>query len=156
VRIGSRWWSDLGLAADRGPAGELVVRARLRRWHPVFWLRVARELGRVVVRVELAVTLRSILLALAAIALLAFLAGCAPGAHTVATDLEVVERPVEKTCVVEWPAKPVPHVALVQLTGVVLVDLVLIWRAAEAELEERIAYEIKLEAAARRCLEDPP
>jgi hypothetical protein len=82
----------------------------------------------------------------------ALLVGCS-GAQTVATDVETLERAVATRCRMEWPQKPKPYVELVQLTGAQLVDLVLVWRAAEAELEERIAYEIKLEAAARKCIE---
>lgn len=78
------------------------------------------------------------------------LAGCA-GAETVATDVQVVDRPIAVPCEIKWPAAPVPHVANVQLTGRPEVDLVLIWRAAEAELEGRIAYEALLEAAAQAC-----
>lgn len=84
------------------------------------------------------------------------LAGCAPAAHTVATDVQIVEKPVPVPCRIEWPAKPTPHVALVQPSGNRAVDALLVWRAAEAELEERIAYEAKLEAAATRCMEGAP
>jgi hypothetical protein len=92
--------------------------------------------------------------ALVLVALVLLTAACSsPGAHTVATDLEVLERPVEVRCRLTWPARPTPHVELVQLTGGA-VDLVLLWRAAEAELEERRGYEALLEAAARRCLDD--
>lgn len=80
------------------------------------------------------------------------LASCAVGAQTVATDVQVVEKPVPVVCRLDWPPAPRPHVALVQLTGDPKKDLVLIERAKEAELEERIAYEGKLEAAARACL----
>jgi hypothetical protein len=83
------------------------------------------------------------------------LGGCATGAHTVATDVKVIEKPVPVPCKFEWPQKPVPHVELVQLTGDIRQDLVLIERAKEAELEERIAYEIKFEAAAQACSEPP-
>lgn len=84
-------------------------------------------------------------------AFLLALAGCA-GAETVATDVQTVDKPLAVACEIEWPAAPTPHVANVQLTGDPKVDLVLIWRAAEAELEERIAYEDKLEAAAKKCI----
>lgn len=87
---------------------------------------------------------------LAIVAAVALLAGCP--AATVATDVQIVDKPVPIACTITWPEKPRPHVALVQLTGNLLVDLVLIWRAAEAELEERIAYEAKLEAAAQKCV----
>lgn len=77
--------------------------------------------------------------------------GCAQQAHTVATDVTTVDKPVPVGCRIEWPTKPTPHVALVQLSGNKHLDALLVWRAAEAELEERIAYEKKLEAAAREC-----
>lgn len=83
--------------------------------------------------------------------LAACLAGCA-AATTVATDVRTIEKVVPVPCSIEWPEKPKAHVATVQLTGSPLADLLLIWRAAEAELEERIAYEKKLEAAARACV----
>lgn len=73
----------------------------------------------------------------------------------VATDVQVIEKPVQVACEIEWPDKPTPHVALVQLSGDLMQDLVRIWRAAEAELEERIAYEAKLEAAAKACVKGP-
>jgi hypothetical protein len=47
-------------------------------------------------------------------------------------------------------------VANVQLTGNPNVDAVLIERAKEAELEERIAYEALLEAAASACVQTAP
>lgn len=89
-----------------------------------------------------------ILIVLAAISL----AGCT-AATTVATDVRVVEKPVPVRCAIDWPAAPVAHVAVVQLTGDAMKDLVLIERAKEAELEARIAYEGKLEAAARACVD---
>lgn len=89
------------------------------------------------------------LLGLAA-ALILLLNGCAE--QPVATDVKVLEKPVPIACTIEWPAKPTPHVANVQLTGRLLEDMVAIWRAAEAELEERIAYEQKLEAAMKKCV----
>jgi outer membrane biogenesis lipoprotein LolB len=93
----------------------------------------------------------------AALLACAFLAGCAaPAPHTVGVDVQVVEKIVPVPCRIALPAKPTPHVALVQLTGKPLEDLVRIWRAAEAELEERRAYEIKLEAAAQACDEGKP
>ncbi len=92
--------------------------------------------------------------ALLALLAIVFLPGCSTGAHTVATDVATLERPVAAPCRIAWPARPAPYVALVQLTGKPLVDLVLVWRAAEAELEERIAYEGQLEAAARACVEE--
>lgn len=83
-------------------------------------------------------------------------AGCVTtGARTVATDVQVVEKPVPVPCDIKWPDKPIPHVELVQLTGDAKKDLVLIERAMEAELESRIAYEKLLEAAAKACT-DPP
>lgn len=90
------------------------------------------------------------------LALAALLAGCAtPAAQMVATDVQTIEKPVAVPCKFKWPDKPVPHVALVQLTGNPMVDLVLIWRAAEAELGERIAYETLFEAAAKACVKPP-
>lgn len=86
----------------------------------------------------------------------ALLAGCITlGGTKVATDVQVVEKPVSVGCTIDWPAPPVPHVANVQLTGEARRDLVLIERAMEAELEERIAYEEKLKAAAKACAQDP-
>ncbi len=81
------------------------------------------------------------------------LAGCVTTATKVVTDVQVVEKPVLVPCKITWPAKPAAYVALVQLTGRPLDDLVIVWRAAEAELEARIAYEKQLEAAARACVE---
>jgi hypothetical protein len=91
-----------------------------------------------------------------ALALLAAvtLTGCTTGPHTVATEVVTVEKIVPVPCKIQWPAKPVPHVANLQLTGRILTDLVLIWRAAEAELEERRAYELKLEAAMKECAKE--
>lgn len=92
----------------------------------------------------------------AALALTALLAsGCGGGATLVATDVKVVDKPVAVPCKFDLPIKPVPYVPLVQLAGVPMVDLVTIWRAAEAELEARIAYELKLEAAAVACRGPP-
>lgn len=84
----------------------------------------------------------------------ALLEGCETA--PVATDVQVVPKPLPTVCTFVWPPRPTPHVSNVQLTGNLLVDLVLIWRAAEAELEERIAYEEKLEAAAKKCIEGGP
>lgn len=86
------------------------------------------------------------------ILIVAALAGCATGAHTVATDVQVIEKPVKVPCTIDWPQKPTAYVSLVQLSGDEQRDLPLLWRAAEAELEERIAYEAKLEAAALACV----
>lgn len=80
------------------------------------------------------------------------IAGCAQQPHTVATDVVTVPKPVPIGCRIEWPAKPAPHVANAQLTGNRTLDALLVWRAAEAELEERRAYEKNLEAAARECV----
>lgn len=92
---------------------------------------------------------------LALVLSLVLLAGCGTQAHTVAVDVQTLDKPVSVGCTIVWPPKPVPHVANVQLTGNALVDLVLIERAKEAELEERIAYEKKLEAAAQACAKPP-
>jgi hypothetical protein len=90
----------------------------------------------------------------AALAALAAAAGCAsPGPHTVATDVQMLERPVPVYCRIQWPDRPTAHVELVQLTGRPLEDLLRIWRAAEAELEERRAYGLRLEAAVAACME---
>jgi len=89
------------------------------------------------------------------IAAAALLAGCAAQPTLVATDVKVIGKPVPVPCKIEMPARPVPHVSLVQLSGVPMVDLVPIWRAVEAELGERIAYEIKLEAALKACVAPP-
>lgn len=90
---------------------------------------------------------------LAAIAAAALLAGCVTTQTKVVTDVQVVEKPVPVRCEIKWPARPAAYVDQVQLTGRPLEDLVRIWRAAEAELEERIAYEKKLEAAAKACVD---
>lgn len=79
------------------------------------------------------------------------LAGCETA--PVATDVQVVEKVVKVRCTIDWPKEPIPHVALVQLTGEALRDLVLVVRAMEAELEERLAYEKKLYAAAKACVD---
>lgn len=78
-------------------------------------------------------------------------AGCAATGPQVVTDLQVIERPVPVPCEIRWPQKPAPYVAQVQLTGRPATDLVLIWRAAEAEIEARRAYEAQLEAALLAC-----
>lgn len=91
-----------------------------------------------------------------ALALLAvlLLASCGGGrATTVATDLVTTDKPVLSSCEIEWPAVPTPYVDNVQLTGIPEADALLVWRAAEAELEDRIRYEKLLEAAARKCVE---
>jgi hypothetical protein len=93
---------------------------------------------------------------LAAIAAALLLAGCGiTGATKVATDVQVVQKPVSVGCTIAWPDKPIAYVEQVQLTGILLVDLVNIERAKEAELEARIAYEAKLEAAAKACSSPP-
>lgn len=83
----------------------------------------------------------------------ALLAGCETNPTKVVTDVQVVEKPVPVHCKIAWPTQPTSHVSLVQLTGDSLKDLVMIERAKEAELEERIAYEAKLEAAAQACVD---
>lgn len=83
------------------------------------------------------------------------LAGCATEATTVATDVQTVPKPIPVPCKFEWPARPTPYVAIVQLTGDPKQDLVPVERAKEAELEERIAYEVKFEAAAKACTDVP-
>jgi hypothetical protein len=85
------------------------------------------------------------------------LAGCtATGKPVVVADVQVVEKIVPVPCRFQMPAQPTPHVALVQLTGEPLDDLVRIWRAAESELEARRAYELQLEAAVQGCAEGRP
>lgn len=85
--------------------------------------------------------------------MMALIAGCSTGAQTVATDVQVVEKPVPVACRIDWPASPTPYVAMVQLSGNQNADLVLIWRAAEAELEALLAYRGELDAAAKACVE---
>jgi hypothetical protein len=80
-------------------------------------------------------------------------AACAAQPRTVATDVQTLDKPVPASCRIAWPKKPTPHVANVQLTGNDARDAVLVWRAAEAELEELRAYKAQLEAAASKCLE---
>lgn len=91
----------------------------------------------------------------AAILVAAFaLAGCVTtGAHTVAVDVQPVDKPVPVGCRIDWPKLPTPHVANLQLSGDDRVDLPRIWRAAEAELEELRAYRLRLDAAAKACVE---
>jgi predicted small secreted protein len=89
-------------------------------------------------------------------ALAALLAGCAPTAKVVATDVQTLDKPVPAKCTIKWPAPPTLHVVNVQTTGNFYQDAILVWRAMEAEMEERIAYEAKLEAAARACVEGKP
>lgn len=80
------------------------------------------------------------------------LAGCVTtGARTVATDVQVVEKPVPVPCKFTWPDRPIAYVEMVQLSGNLEKDLVLVERAMEAELEARIAYEKLFEAAAEAC-----
>lgn len=89
-----------------------------------------------------------------ALTLMVLLAGCSMfPARTVATDVQTIDRPLPVKCRIEWPVLPKPYVAMVQLTGNGYQDAILIWRALEAEIEERIAYQEKLEAAARVCLD---
>lgn len=93
--------------------------------------------------------MRAIPLAVACLA-----AGCGTlERRVVATDVQTVQKPVTTKCTIQWPPAPTPHLANVQLTGREEVDAVLVWRAMEAEMEERIAYEKKLEAAASACAE---
>ena len=75
--------------------------------------------------------------------------GCAD--RPVATDVQTLDKPVTTRCTIKWPQKPTPHVANMQLTGNDAVDAVLVWRAAEAEIEERRAYEKELAAALSKC-----
>lgn len=96
--------------------------------------------------------MRRALICIAALAL----AGCGPLAKLVATDVQTVDKPVATKCTIKWPARPTPHISNVQLTGDVYQDAVRIWRAMEAEMEERIAYQAKLEAAASACVEGKP
>ena len=84
---------------------------------------------------------------------LVVLSACSTGPQTVATDVKVVDKPVPIACRIDWPKPPTPYVALVQLSGNQNADLVLIWRAAEAELEELLAYRGALDAAAKACIE---
>ena len=92
-----------------------------------------------------------------AVAAAVFLQGCiATGAQKVAVDVRPVDKPMPVPCRTEWPDRPTPYVSQVQLTGDPQRDLPPLWRAAEAELEERIAYEKKLEAAARKCVDGAP
>lgn len=96
-------------------------------------------------------------IAAAVVVVALLLGGCITmGARTVAVDVQTVDKPVPVGCTIDWPKAPVPHLSNVQLTGDALKDLVLLWRAAEAELEGRIAYEKLLEAAARKCVEGKP
>jgi hypothetical protein len=93
----------------------------------------------------------------AATAVAALLSGCVTmGGTKVATDVQVLDKPIAVGCTIVWPEKPVAYVETVQLTGDLKVDLVAIERAKEAELEARIGYEQKLEAAARACATAPP
>lgn len=92
-----------------------------------------------------------------ALALCALLAGCVtPGGTKFAVDVQTVEKIVAVPCKIEWPAPPREYVAQVQLSGSPAVDALLVSRAAEAELESRIAYEGKLVAAMIKCAETPP
>ena len=85
------------------------------------------------------------------------LAGCfTTGARTVATDVQALDKPIPVRCKVEWPKPPTPYVAQVQLAGDPMKDMVAIYRAMEAELEDRIAYEPKLEAALQGCVDGAP
>lgn len=85
------------------------------------------------------------------------LAGCAsPQPRTVVTAVQTADKPVATKCTIKWPPLPTPHVMYVQRTGDAYKDAVLVWRAMEAEMEERIAYQAKLEAAASACLEGGP
>jgi hypothetical protein len=75
------------------------------------------------------------------------LQGCA----TRPTDVQMVPVPVLERCKAERVERPTWAVDSVQLTANPRLDLVLIERAKEAELEQRIAYESKLEAAVDKC-----
>jgi len=74
--------------------------------------------------------------------------GCA---SKVVTETVVVEKPVPVLCEAPDVLEPVWALDTVQLTGDAAVDLVLLWRAAEAEIEQRIAYELALRAALQVC-----
>jgi hypothetical protein len=75
------------------------------------------------------------------------LQGCA----TPPTDVQTVPVPVVERCKADRVERPTWAVDGVQLTANPKLDLVLIERAKEAELEQRIAYESKLEAAVDKC-----
>lgn len=77
------------------------------------------------------------------------LAGCAD--QPVAVDPVVVEIPVPVPCEAPAVTEPVWALDTVQLSGDRKADLVLIWRAAEAELEQRRAYVLVLKAAVEAC-----
>jgi len=72
-------------------------------------------------------------------------AACAP------FNPEVIKVPVPVPCVFTLPAKPVPYVEQVALTGHPETDALAVFRAMEAELEARRAYEVELEAAVQAC-----
>jgi len=84
------------------------------------------------------------------------LVGCGgmSGADIVAVKTVTVKVPVPVFCKIKWPLAPVPYVSLVQFSGVELADALAVYRAMEAELESRIAYEGLLEAAARACVKE--
>jgi len=78
--------------------------------------------------------------------------GTASCAHErVVVDPKVIEVPVPVACTVKLPPKPQTYVDKVVLTGDKRQDAVAVFRAMEAELEARIAYEIKLYAVALKC-----
>ncbi len=79
------------------------------------------------------------------------LQGCAT---PVAIDTKVVRVPTVVPCEVVWPEKPRAYVDEVEETGETMKDALALVRAAIAEIEERIAYEIKLEAALRACAKE--
>jgi len=91
---------------------------------------------------------RILLVLVAAIAL----GGCETLREFVAVDVRTVDKPYPVPCRVAMPPAPPAHVALVQLTGDDAVDQVLIWRAAEAELEAYRAWRLKVEAAVLACM----
>lgn len=93
------------------------------------------------------------LLHIYAVAACIFMQACSTAPQSYPPEVVVVEKPVPVPCRIQQPKRATPRVALVQLTGNRHVDALIVWRAAEAELEERIAYEGQLEAAIAACIE---
>jgi hypothetical protein len=74
-----------------------------------------------------------------------------PGCASAPVDVQPVQVPLVEKCEAPAVLKPTWALDTVQLTGNRDLDMVLIYRAMEAEIEQRIGYELALEAAVRIC-----
>ena len=89
---------------------------------------------------------------LGSILLILGMAGCATLDDPVGVIThQIVTKKVSEPCRFPATAPPTEYVQDVQLTGNLATDALLIFRAMESELEERIAYEDVLEASLLAC-----